>query len=368
MFCSTCGAPLVAGAAFCQECSTAVPQRPPVQEQPPAAATSKRRTRSKVPPGLGRGPERTMGRRILGFMYMGAQAWWHRFLLASGAGKLLWGLLPLMGACVFCSIVAAPFSSEDEPETEVRRDATPTVVPVTPTVAATTAVPTIQPTVAPEPTPATDAAALLPTAQPAVTEPPAPTEPLAPTAMPAVVTAAPTPEAAGPPRVVAPQAANVRVRDQPTAEGSTVIGALTPGESLTLRRVTPDRTWYAVETAGGLVGWVSATLLTVAPEIAAQLPTGMTDEAIAVRPTAVPQQVPAPAAQPPASSGGTGRPIPTAIDTGSAPCQPGQIKGNRNSQIYHAPGQRDYGRTNANVQCFDTEAAAVAAGFRRAQR
>ncbi len=36
--------------------------------------------------------------------------------------------------------------------------------------------------------------------------------------------------------------------------------------------------------------------------------------------------------------------------------------------IYHAPGQRDYENTTANVQCFNTEAEAQAAGYRRAQR
>ena len=156
------------------------------------------------------------------------------------------------------------------------------------------------------------------------------------------------------------------MRDRPTVAGSTVIGSVAAGEQVTLRRRTPDGSWFAVETPGGALGWVSGSLLTVAPEIAAQLPTGMTDEAIAVRPTAVPQQ--APAAPAAGGSPGTGQAIPTAVDMGSAPCQPGQIKGNRNSDIYHAPGQRDYAKTYANVQCFDTEAAAVAAGYRRAKR
>ena len=52
----------------------------------------------------------------------------------------------------------------------------------------------------------------------------------------------------------------------------------------------------------------------------------------------------------------------------AAPCQPGQIKGNNNSNIFHTPGQSDYASTYANVTCFGTEAEAVAAGFRRAQR
>lgn len=58
----------------------------------------------------------------------------------------------------------------------------------------------------------------------------------------------------------------------------------------------------------------------------------------------------------------------TAADPGAAPCATGQVKGNNNSGIFHAPGQRDYAKTTANVTCFNTEAEAVAAGFRKAQR
>jgi micrococcal nuclease len=64
----------------------------------------------------------------------------------------------------------------------------------------------------------------------------------------------------------------------------------------------------------------------------------------------------------------TAAPAPTAPDGGAAPCDAGQIKANNNSGIYHAPGQRDYAATYADVTCFDSEEAAVAAGFRRAQR
>jgi len=52
----------------------------------------------------------------------------------------------------------------------------------------------------------------------------------------------------------------------------------------------------------------------------------------------------------------------------SYPCALNQIKGNKNSMIYHVPGGSSYAKTTANVQCFDSEAAAVAAGFRRAKR
>lgn len=53
---------------------------------------------------------------------------------------------------------------------------------------------------------------------------------------------------------------------------------------------------------------------------------------------------------------------------GAHPCEPEQIKGNHNSGIYHALGQQHYGRTQANVQCFDSEATAQQAGYRRAKQ
>jgi len=52
----------------------------------------------------------------------------------------------------------------------------------------------------------------------------------------------------------------------------------------------------------------------------------------------------------------------------SAPCLQGQIKGNRNSMLYHVPGGRDYAKTTANVVCFDSEDQAKAAGYKRAQQ
>ncbi|MHB1158792.1 MAG: sunset domain-containing protein [Chloroflexota bacterium] len=52
----------------------------------------------------------------------------------------------------------------------------------------------------------------------------------------------------------------------------------------------------------------------------------------------------------------------------SYPCRPGQIKGNRDSMIYHVPGGQSYDRTRKNVRCFDTEAEAAGEGYRRAYR
>jgi hypothetical protein len=60
--------------------------------------------------------------------------------------------------------------------------------------------------------------------------------------------------------------------------------------------------------------------------------------------------------------------IATGEAVGAAPCKPRQYKGNRRSGIFHAPGQRDYEKTQTDVACFDTAAEAEAAGFRQAER
>jgi hypothetical protein len=50
------------------------------------------------------------------------------------------------------------------------------------------------------------------------------------------------------------------------------------------------------------------------------------------------------------------------------PCKVGQIKGNKNTMIYHVPSGAWYAQTRKNVVCFDTEAAAQAAGYRKSRR
>ncbi len=75
-------------------------------------------------------------------------------------------------------------------------------------------------------------------------------------------------------------------------------------------------------------------------------------------------EVVAPASEPRAFPTRAPRPI-TASD--AAPCALGQVKGNRNSRIYHVPGGGSYAQTRANVECFDSEEQAQAAGYRRAR-
>lgn len=70
------------------------------------------------------------------------------------------------------------------------------------------------------------------------------------------------------------------------------------------------------------------------------------------------------APQPTAASTGRGSAAP--IDANNCPATH-PIKGNRNSMIYHRPGQQAYNKTKPE-QCFATDADAVAAGYRAAKR
>jgi hypothetical protein len=63
---------------------------------------------------------------------------------------------------------------------------------------------------------------------------------------------------------------------------------------------------------------------------------------------------------------GTGRNI--TVSPEYYPCKDGQIKGNKNSKIYHTPKGASYAKTFRNVVCFDTEAEAKSAKFRSAEK
>lgn len=50
------------------------------------------------------------------------------------------------------------------------------------------------------------------------------------------------------------------------------------------------------------------------------------------------------------------------------PCQPGQLKGNDDSKIYHSPEGSFYAKTFEGVTCFNTASEAEAAGYRASKR
>jgi flagellar FliL protein len=109
-----------------------------------------------------------------------------------------------------------------------------------------------------------------PTATPAPTATPQPTP--APGATPE-----PEPEPEPEPTLPTGPAGNVanggNVRALPQITADNVIGGVNAGEEVQLLARTPNQAWYRVRTVRDEVGWVSATLLTIDPAVAAQIPT-----------------------------------------------------------------------------------------------
>ena len=84
-------------------------------------------------------------------------------------------------------------------------------------------------------------------------------------------------------------------------------------------------------------------------------------------PTFTPEPAPPTETEAPATAGPSATRTPRPLTaSAAAPCQIGEIKGNRNSKIFHVPTGGSYAQTKANVQCFPTESAAQAAGYRKA--
>ncbi len=91
-------------------------------------------------------------------------------------------------------------------------------------------------------------------------------------------TSEPTSEPAAQPTAVAPTEAITatvigggKIRSEPSVQASEV-GQVAKGDTLTLTARTQDGAWFRVKTASG-EGWVSSTLLEIAPDIAAKVPT-----------------------------------------------------------------------------------------------
>jgi hypothetical protein len=241
---------------------------------------------------------------------------------------LVWGggaLAVLFGASMLASL--APRSA---PTVERAGDV---VVTVAPAVFEATA--TVAPTMAPVVVEATPA----PSATPLPTASPAPVD--TPTAIPTVAVGA-----------VVIEAANVR--EGPGVEYAVVIGAQ-PGQAVVVTGRDASGEWLQL----GSGYWIAAALVANAPvdlpvtAAPAQLPGG--------NPTVAPVVVEATPASVFTCVGGCA----TAPDPSCA------IKGNVNSKgelIYHAPGWRDYERTDVKPEegdrWFCTEEEARAAGFR----
>jgi hypothetical protein len=112
---------------------------------------------------------------------------------------------------------------------------------------------------------------------------------------------------------------------------------------------------------------IVAVTATLAEGAAAPEPTQEPTETPEPSATPRPTETPRPTADPAVAATREAERLAAAAER-AFPCQPGQLKGNRDSRIYHAPGQRDYERTREGVECFDSADAAQAAGYRAAQR
>jgi micrococcal nuclease len=118
----------------------------------------------------------------------------------------------------------------------------------------------------------------------------------------------------------------------------------------------------------------TAATLAVPTEVATIAPMNTLEPAMAPTDAPAPTDMPDPATtasvapQPAAATGGGHSFNGDKVDPPWWPCQQGQIKANQNSGIFHVPGGRDYAKTYQHVQCFDTTAAAAAAGYRQAKR
>src|SRR5262249_26909087 len=123
-------------------------------------------------------------------------------------------------------------------------------------------------------------------------------------------------------------------------------------------QVAAGRTWKQVRDPKGNEGWIAGEFLTPRTGTAAALPS-----------TTLPIAAGRPSAAPPVGGGmiEIERTASTGEETALFPCERGQIKGNRNSKLYLVPSHRYYGHTWYDVDCFPSEAAARAAGYRPAE-
>lgn len=218
---------------------------------------------------------------------------------------------------------------------------------------AATAVPTSVPATEPATEPPTVVA---PTPLPAATEQPAATAP--PTSAPAVQEV-----------TIAPGSDSINIRSGPDTNFP-VVAPLTAGQTAKVIGRVADSTWLQIDQ-----GWVNRGVVIVTGELDQVAIVEAPVVPIAEAPTTAPQVVDAPAptlAAPVADAptGGSGGNTDNLVEPSADehPCPAGlPIKGNRNSGIYHSPGQQAYNRTDPEV-CFATPQEAEAANFRAAKR
>lgn len=201
---------------------------------------------------------------------------------------------------------------------------------------------------------------------PSPTDTPQSTPTLAPTSTPGV---SPPPAVVNTPTPYIQTENNVNLRAGPGTDYN-VIGILSPGQSFGIIGRNTDSSWWQIETDAG-PAWVSAEVVT-ATHPTESIPI-VEVEPPPPPPTAAPVATPLPAVPTPIPTPPT---QPSLCPQGCESPQPGcEIKGNINREgekIYHAPGWRDYNRTEIDPakgeRYFCTSQEAQANGWRAAQQ
>lgn len=78
------------------------------------------------------------------------------------------------------------------------------------------------------------------------------------------------------------------VRTLPSVDGSTVLEQVNAYETVLLRNQSTDGKWYSIVTPRGVIGWVSASLLTVVPSAVRAVPVSDVDEAVVAGTSPIP--------------------------------------------------------------------------------
>jgi uncharacterized protein YraI len=155
---------------------------------------------------------------------------------------------------------------------------------------------------------------------------------------------------------------SINLRAGPGTEFA-VIGTLQPGVSRRITGRNSDYSWWQVSTPYG-VAWIAAHVVTT-KNIDNNIPIVETPP-YPVQPTPV---LPSISPEAPSSTGPVNHTFSNKeVDPSWWPCTEGQIKGNRDSMIYHSPGGSFYAKTYEGVECFNTAGEAEVAGYRASKR
>lgn len=276
VFCSACGKKNAANHAFCSACGTRLvsPHNVPTlpinaHRQPPAASSP------QYSDQLWRWfRQRHVALQVIGWLFF----WW--LLLPLLIWRTTWSpKLKLALSAPFALVVLSALINGPQDQQTGEQSLQPAVVVAdmqtrgaveTSASEAASATATARPTAirrnnaAALPT-AVPPAVVSPTEVPPTSIPPTkvPPTPIPPTEVPPT----PVPPTATPLIPIAQVTAKGNIRSYPSTESGPVIAKVAAGETITLVSKTPDGAWYEMTTSSGVKGYVSASLLDLAPGV-----------------------------------------------------------------------------------------------------